>query len=151
MLYLERTVNSEVHLYGSSGDSILRKENSPSKRQLSCGVHHDVRDLKIDLKVEWRPRDNFLLAHADLGSKSFDENNVSLSFDSFSCLLDHCSGVQINVDGSASFHNRKAEKVRGAGKHRNQLLQSTIVSLTRLLLFSSARYHPGHDPSPRHV
>ena len=80
MLYLERTVNSEVHLHGSSGDSILRKENSPSKRQLSCGVHHDVRDLKIDLKVEWRPRDNFLLAHADLGSKSFDESNVSLSF-----------------------------------------------------------------------
>ena len=33
----------------------------------------------------------------------------AMSLSASSCLLGHFSGVQINVDGSASFHNRKAD------------------------------------------
>ena len=88
---------------------MMSGSRKPNIQSVALAIFMACRDLKIDLKVEWRPRDNFLLAHADLGSKSFDESYVSLSFDSFSCLLDHFSGVQINVDGSASFHNKKAD------------------------------------------
>ena len=88
---------------------MMSGSRKPNIQSIALAIFMACRDLKIDLKVEWRPRDNFLLAHADLGSKSFDESNVSLSFDSFSYLLDHFSEVQINVDGFASFHNRKAD------------------------------------------
>ena len=42
-------------------------------------------------------------------SKSFDEGNVSLSFEAFSYLLNQFPEVQIDVDGFASLTNRKAD------------------------------------------
>ena len=42
-------------------------------QKVALDIFSACRSLKIDLRVEWRPRDHFLPVHADLGSKSFDQ------------------------------------------------------------------------------
>ena len=128
---------------------MLTGSKKPEIQDTALAIFMACRTLKIDLKVEWRPRDHFLLAHADLGSKSFDESNVSLSFDSFAVLLEVFAEVRIDVDGFASHDNRKAD--RGARVHWNKLFRSEVVSFAWLLLFPTARSDSSYNSSPRYV
>lgn len=83
--------------------------SKPKIQKVVLEIFLRCRDLNIDISTEWRPRDNALLQHADLGSKSFDENSVSLDFSSFSALLEFFPEVPIDVDGFAQSYNKKAE------------------------------------------
>ena len=52
--------------------------------QIALNCHkHDVK-----LIVTWVSRENQLLQIANTGSKSFDTNNFSLNFESFSVIID---------------------------------------------------------------
>ena len=53
---------------------MLTGSKKPEIQDTALAIFMACRTLKIELKVEWRPQDHFLLAHADLGSKSFDES-----------------------------------------------------------------------------
>ena len=63
----------------------------------------------ISLRCEWKPRNNFLLQHADLGSKAFDDAAISLNFDSFAVILEYFQHVPLQVDCMAQAWNRKAD------------------------------------------
>ena len=65
---LHRTVNQAVKKI------MLTGSKKPEIQDTALAMFMACRTLKIELKVEWRPQDHFLLAHADLGSKSFDES-----------------------------------------------------------------------------
>ena len=116
---------------------MLSGSRKPEIQNIALAIFMACRRLKIDLKVEWRPRDHFLLAHADLGSKSFDENNVSLSFDSFLTVLQFFQEVQIDVDGFASLCNRKAEIFFSKSDEPN----SSGTNFFSQRLFSSLGYY----------
>ena len=75
---------------------------------LALKIFSACRQKKIDLFVEWRPRNNILLEHADLGSKSFDESAYSLNFDSFMLVLNFFQ-VTIEIDVMSNYWNRKSQ------------------------------------------
>ena len=100
---LHLTDNKAVESIMSTGSRKLEIQ------EVALAIFMACRRLRIELRVEWRPREHFLLEHADIGSKSIDENNVSLNFNSFSQLLEAFPEVRVDVDGFAQYCNRKAE------------------------------------------
>ena len=128
---LHLTDNQAVESIMSTGS------RKPVIQKVALDIFMACRNLKIDLKVEWRPRDHFLLEHADCGSKSFDENNVSLDFNSFAKLLEVFPEVRVDVDGFAQYCNRKAEIFFSRGQEP----ESTGVNFFSQRLFPSLSYY----------
>ena len=73
---------------------------------VALDIFHACREKKISLSVEWRPREDQLIQIADLGSKSFDTNAVSLNFSSFMLILNFF-GIELQIDCMANGWNRK--------------------------------------------
>ena len=61
---------------------------------------------RIKLLVEWRPRSDPLIQHADTGSKSFDTSAFSLNFNSFLIVLNFFE-MDLEVDTMANGWNKK--------------------------------------------
>ena len=107
----DRFSNSSVlHLTDNMAVCSIMEVGSRKKHlmHLALDIFSACREKKIDLIVEWRPRNHVLLEHADLGSKSFDEAAYSLNFDSFMLVLNFFQ-VSIQVDTFSNYWNRKAE------------------------------------------
>ena len=66
------------------------------------------KEKDINLEVQCRPRDIYLLAHADKGSKSFDESSFSLDEDCFNAMISYFPEVPIDIDGMAEWWNKKS-------------------------------------------
>ena len=78
-------------------------------QKIAVEIFRGCRERKIELSVEWRSRDNYLLVHADIGSKSFDPSSFSMNFESFAAMLEFFSEIQIDVDVMAEHWNRKSQ------------------------------------------
>ena len=107
----DRFCNASVtHLTDNKAVCSIMEFGSRKKHlmQLALKIFSACRQKKIDLFVEWRPRSNALLEHADLGSKSFDESAYSLNFDSFMLVLNFFQ-VTLEIDVMSNYWNRKSQ------------------------------------------
>ena len=102
------------------------------------------REKNIDLAVEWRPRNHYLLEHADQGSKSFDSSSFSLDFESYAAMLSYFQEIRIEVDCFAEFWNRKApvyfsryeeERDQAGTSPGSQMQDSQGVGEEKMLVF----------------
>ena len=75
--------------------------------QLALDIWEACKEKRIKLAVEWRPRTDALIVHADIGSKSFDESAYSLNYNSFLLILDFF-GLEIQIDTMAQGWNKKS-------------------------------------------
>ena len=99
-----------LHLTDNRGVEAITHIGSskPHLQNLALEVFKGCKDKGIHLEVQWRPRDNYLLAHADRGSKSFDASSFSLDGESFCAMMEYFPEVPIDVDGMAEWWNRKS-------------------------------------------
>ena len=99
-----------LHLTDNRGvEAITHISSSKIHLQnLALEVFNGCKEKGIHLEVQWRPRDNYLLAHADRGSKSFDASSFSLAGESFGAMMEYFPEVPIEVDGMAEWWNRKS-------------------------------------------
>ena len=107
----DRFSNSSVlHLTDNKAVCVIMEFGSRKKHLLGLAlkIFSACREKNINLTVEWRPRTNILLEHADMGSKSFDEAAYSLNFDSFMLVLNFFQ-VTIDVDVMSNYWNRKSQ------------------------------------------
>ena len=99
-----------LHLTDNKGVESISQIGSSKKhlQDLVLEVFRGCKEKDIHLEVQWRPRDNYLLAHADKGSKSFDESSFSLDEDSFVAMMSYFPEVSIDIDGMAEWWNKKS-------------------------------------------
>lgn len=99
-----------LHLTDNKGvESITHVGSSkPHLQNLALDVFKGCKEKGIHLEVQWRPRDNYLLAHADRGSKSFDASSFSLDCESFGAMMEFFPEVSIDIDGMAEWWNKKS-------------------------------------------
>ena len=99
-----------LHLTDNMGVASIVPHGSPMEnlQKLALEVFFGCREKNIELAVEWRPRNHYLLEHADQGSKSFDASSFSLDFESYAAMLSYFQEIRIEVDCFAEFWNRKA-------------------------------------------
>ena len=60
----------------------------PALHSIAVALYMKCGELNITLLVEWRSRDDPLIAFADVGSRLFDESSYSLDFNSFMRLVE---------------------------------------------------------------
>lgn len=104
--------NSKVDHYtdNQAVESIMEiGSRKPELQNLVLEIVEACREKRTELKVVWKPRDHFLLKHADLGSKSFDDGDYTLDFNSFSLLLETFPEVRFDVDCMSNVWNTKAK------------------------------------------
>ena len=66
-----------------------KKKQVQQRGKLALEVFFGCREKNIELSVEWRPRNHYLLEHADHGSKSLDSSSFSLDFESYAAMLSY--------------------------------------------------------------
>ena len=72
-------------------------------------IYNVCKKLNINLSVNWCSRDHYKIQHADMGSRAFDNNNISLNFESFGCVTEFFQEFQFHVDTFADFWNKKSQ------------------------------------------
>ena len=87
---------------------LFNGSKKPHLLDLALKIFIKCRQFKVNLEVEWRPRNHYLLELADAGSKSFDDSSYSLNFESFSVVLEYFHDVPIHVDGMSENWNKKS-------------------------------------------
>ena len=105
----DKFVGARVQHYTDNQSVVQIVEHGSRKIHLlniALDIFHACREKKISLSVEWRPREDQLIQHADIGSKSFDTSAVSLNFSSFMLILNFF-GLDIQIDCMANGWNRK--------------------------------------------
>ena len=100
-----------LHLTDNQAVVAITQNGSSSVhlQKIAVEIFRSCREKKIELLVEWRSRDNYLLVHADIGSKSFDSSSFSLNFESFAALLEFFPERGLDVDVMAEHWNRKSQ------------------------------------------
>ena len=99
-----------LHLTDNQAAVAIWNSGSRKKhiQEIATEIFETCRRRNIELKIEWRSRDNPLLSWADSGSKSFDSSAFSLDYSSFLKILEFIHPASINVDCCASSWNKKA-------------------------------------------
>lgn len=105
----DKFVAANIKHYTDNQAVVQIIENGSRKlhlQDIALDIFHACREKRISLSVEWKPRSNELIQHADLGSKSFDTSAVTLNFSSFMLILNFFQ-MEIHVDCMANWWNRK--------------------------------------------
>ena len=101
------------------------------------------REKRTELKVIWKPRDHYLLKHADLGSKAFDDGDYTLDFNSFSLILETFPEVRFDVDCMSNCWNTKAKVFFS----KFDVSKSSGVNFFSQTLFTNLSYYCFPPPS----
>ena len=73
---------------------------------MAVAIFKNCRRLNITLFVEWRPRTDPLIVHADYGSRMFDQSSYSLNSESFMAMVEFFN-ISLDVDCMSDNWNRK--------------------------------------------
>ena len=99
-----------LHLTDNQAVCVIMEVGSkkPSLMKIVMNILRAAKEKNIKLRCEWRPRDHYLIQHADLGSRSFDDSAISLNFESFLVITEFFADFQFDVDCMAQEWNKKA-------------------------------------------
>ena len=88
---------------------MLVGSRNPKLQSMVLDIYNVCKKFNINLSVNWCSRDHYKIQHADMGSRAFDNNNISLNFESFGCVTEFFQEFQFHVDTFADFWNKKSQ------------------------------------------